>query len=132
MRTCDAVGAHGVIIPKRRAVPLTEGVAKAAAGAVEYVPVARVANITQTIKRLKEEGLWIVGAEMDSTIIYEQDLIMPLAIVIGSEGKGISRLVKENCDFLVSLPMCGSINSLNASVAAGVIMYEVVRQRALR
>lgn len=129
LRTCDAAGAHGVIIPKRRAVSLTEGVAKAAAGAVEHVPVARVANITQVIKRLKEEGLWIAGADMDGNNIYDQDLKMPLAIVIGSEGKGISRLVKENCDFLVSLPMLGSLNSLNASVAAGVIMYEVVRQR---
>ncbi|SMB84402.1 23S rRNA (guanosine2251-2'-O)-methyltransferase [Desulfonispora thiosulfatigenes DSM 11270] len=129
LRTCDAVGVHGVIIPKRRTVSLTEGVAKSAAGAVEYVPVARVSNITQTIEKLKQKGVWILGAEMGGTSLYEQDLKMPLAIVIGSEGKGISRLVKEHCDFLVSLPMLGSLNSLNASVAAGVIMYEALRQR---
>lgn len=129
LRTVDAVGAHGVIIPKRRAVPLTEGVAKAAAGAVEYVPVARVPNINQVIGLLKEKGCWVVGAEMEGTSLYKQDLKGPIVLVIGSEGKGLSRLVKENCDFLVSLPMNGQINSLNASVAAGILMYEILRQR---
>lgn len=129
LRTCDAIGAHGVIIPKRRTVSLTEGVAKSSVGAIEYVPVARVSNITQTIEKLKKEGVWVVGADMDGQVLYKQDLNMPLALVIGSEGKGVSRLVKEHCDFLVSLPMLGNINSLNASVATGVIMYEILRQR---
>jgi len=129
LRTADAAGAHGVIIPKRRAVPLTEGVAKASAGAVEYVPVARVSNLAQTLEALKKEGLWVAGAAMNGKCYYEQDLKGPLAVVIGSEGKGISRLVEEKCDFLVSIPMQGKINSLNASVAAGLLMYEVYRQR---
>jgi len=129
LRTADAVGAHGVIIPKRRAVPLTEGVAKASAGAVEYVPVARVGNLAQTIDALKKEGCWIVGTSLQGQPLYEQNLKGPLVVVIGSEGKGLSRLTEENCDFLVSIPMNGKINSLNASVATGVVMYEILRQR---
>ena len=129
LRSADAVGAHGVIIPKRRAVALTAGVAKAAAGAVAYVPVARVSNLAQTIEALKKEGVWVAGAAMGGTEVYKQNLTGPLAIVIGSEGKGLGRLVAEKCDFLISLPMQGQINSLNASVATGVILYEVLRQR---
>ncbi len=131
LRSVDAVGAHGVIIPKRRAVPLTDGVAKASAGAVEHVPVARVANIAQTIDELKKRGVWVAGASMDGREMYGQDLKGPLALVIGSEGKGISRLVSEKCDFLVSIPMRGKINSLNASVAAGLLLYEAYRQRVM-
>ena len=129
LRSADAVGAHGGIIPKRRAVALTAGVAKAAAGAVAYVPVARVSNLAQTIEALKKEGVWVAGAAMGGTEVYKQNLTGPLAIVIGSEGKGLGRLVAEKCDFLISLPMQGKINSLNASVATGVILYEVLRQR---
>jgi len=129
LRTADAVGAHGVIIPKRRAVALTAGVAKAAAGAVAYVPVARVSNLGQTLDAMKKQGIWVAGAAMGGREIYAQDMTGPLAIVIGSEGKGLGRLVAEKCDFLVSLPMRGQINSLNASVAAGVILYEISRQR---
>lgn len=129
LRSVDAVGAHGVIIPKRRAVPLTDGVAKASAGAIEHVRVARVSNITQVLDALKKQGIWVVGASMEGQRVYEQDLRGPLAIVIGSEGKGIGRLVGEACDFLVSIPMQGKINSLNASVAAGLLLYEVYRQR---
>lgn len=130
LRTADAVGAHGVVIPKRRAASLTSGVAKAAAGAVAYVPVDRVSNLRQTIEAMKKAGLWIAGAAMGGTEIYKQDMTGPLAIVIGSEGKGLGRLVTEKCDFLISLPMHGQINSLNASVACGVILYEVLRQRS--
>lgn len=130
LRTADAVGAHGVVIPKRRAASLTSGVAKAAAGAVAYVPVARVSNLGQTIEAMKKAGLWIAGAAMGGREIYKQDMTGPLAIVIGSEGKGLGRLVTEKCDFLISLPMHGQINSLNASVACGVILYEVLRQRS--
>ncbi|MFZ7104391.1 MAG: 23S rRNA (guanosine(2251)-2'-O)-methyltransferase RlmB [Peptococcaceae bacterium] len=129
VRTADAAGAHGIIIPKRRAVPLTEGVAKASAGAVEYLPVARVANLAQIIDQLKKEGCWIVGTALEGNLIYDQDLQGPLVIVIGSEGKGLGKLIEEKCDFLVNIPMKGKINSLNASVAAGVVLYEVVRQR---
>ncbi len=130
LRTCEAVGAQGVVIPKRRAVPLTETVAKAAAGAVEYVPVARVANLVQAMERLKEAGYWIVGADVGGESLYtEVDYRGPIGVVIGAEGKGLSRLVKENCDFLVRLPMHGQLQSLNASVAAGILLYEVVRQR---
>lgn len=131
LRSVDAVGAHGVIIPKRRAVPLTDGVAKASAGAVEHVPVARVANIAQTIDELKKHGVWVAGASMEGKEMYRQDLKGPLALVIGSEGKGISRLVGEKCDFFVSIPMRGKINSLNASVAAGLLLYEAYRQRVM-
>jgi 23S rRNA (guanosine2251-2'-O)-methyltransferase len=130
LRTADAVGAHGVIIPKRRAVPLTEGVAKVSAGAVEYVPVARVANIVQTIEQLKKAGCWVVGTSLKGKKIYEQDLKGPLVVVIGSEGSGLSKLTEEKCDFLVTIPMLGQINSLNASVATGVVLYEVLRQRS--
>jgi len=130
LRTADAAGAHGVIIPKRRAVPLTEGVAKASAGAVEYVPVARVTNIVQTMEQLKKEGCWIVGTSLHGKVLYEQDLKGPLVIVVGSEGSGLGKLTEEKCDFLVTIPMQGQINSLNASVATGVVLYEALRQRS--
>lgn len=129
IRTADAVGAHGVIIPKRRSVHITPVVAKASAGAVEYVPVCKVTNIVNTIKRLKEEGLWIAAADMDGQVFYEQNLTGPLGLVIGSEGFGISRLVKQNCDFTVKMPMTGNVTSLNASVAGGILLYEIFRQR---
>ncbi len=130
LRTADAAGVSGVIIPKRRSCPLSAAVAKTSAGAVEYVPVARAANLVQTIGRLKERGYWVAGADMTGRAeYYEADLTGALALVIGGEGKGLSRLVKEKCDFLVRLPMMGRINSLNASVAAAVLMYEAVRQR---
>jgi len=130
LRTADCTGVHGVIIPKRRSVGLTATVSKTSAGAVEYVPVARVTNIAQTIEELKEQGIWVAGADVSAEQnMYRSDLTMPLAVVIGNENKGIGRLIKEKCDFLLKLPMFGQINSLNASVAAGVIMYEVVRQR---
>lgn len=129
IRTADAVGAHGVIIPKRRSVHVTPVVAKASAGAVEYVPVCKVTNIVNTIKLLKEEGLWIAAADMDGSDFYKQNLKGPIGIVIGSEGFGISRLVKENCDFTVKLPMVGNVTSLNASVAGGILLYEIFKQR---
>jgi 23S rRNA (guanosine2251-2'-O)-methyltransferase len=130
IRTADAVGADGIIIPKRHSVGLTAVVAKSSAGAIEYVPVAKVSNIAQTIDRIKEKGIWVAGAHMDGEKEhYNTDLRGPLALVIGSEGSGISRLIKEKCDFLVRLPMVGKISSLNASVAAAVLMYEVFRQR---
>lgn len=130
LRTADCTGVHGVIIPKRRSVGLTATVSKTSAGAVEYVPVARVTNIAQTIELLKEEGVWIAGADVDAKQeVYQANFGMPLAIVIGNENKGIGRLIKDKCDFLIKLPMSGQINSLNASVAAAVFMYEVVRQR---
>jgi 23S rRNA (guanosine2251-2'-O)-methyltransferase len=124
---------HGVIIPKRRSVGLTATVAKTSAGAIEYVPVAKVTNIAQTIEALKKKGVWIAGADGDAKItVYQNDLTIPLAIVIGNEGSGIGRLIKEKCDFLFKLPMFGQINSLNASVAASVLLYEVVRQRHMK
>lgn len=130
LRTADAVGAHGVIIPKRRSVSLTATVAKASAGAVEYVPVARVTNLVRTIEELKEQGIWVAGTDASAKQDFrEGDFTMPLALVIGSEGKGISRLVRENCDFLYRLPMVGQVTSLNASVAAALLMYEVLRAR---
>ncbi|WP_180946923.1 23S rRNA (guanosine(2251)-2'-O)-methyltransferase RlmB [Peptostreptococcus faecalis] len=129
IRTVDAVGAHGVIIPKRRSVHITPIVAKASAGAVEYVPVCKVTNIVNTIKKLKENGLWIAAVDMDGEVFHKQNLTGPLALVIGSEGEGISRLVKENCDFTVKMPMAGNVTSLNASVAGGILLYEVYRQR---
>ena len=129
IRTADAVGAHGVIIPKRRSVHITPTVAKASAGAVEYVPVCKVTNIVNTIKKLKEEGLWIAAADMDGQPFYEQDLTGPIGLVIGSEGFGLSRLVKQNCDFTVKMPMVGNVTSLNASVAGGILLYEIFRQR---
>ncbi|HEY0829069.1 MAG TPA: 23S rRNA (guanosine(2251)-2'-O)-methyltransferase RlmB [Bacilli bacterium] len=132
LRTADCTGVHGVIIPKRRSVGLTATVSKVSAGAVEYVPVARVTNIAQTIELLKEQGVWIAGADGSAKqSVYQSNLNLPLAIVIGNEGKGIGRLIKEKCDFLIKLPMLGNIQSLNASVAAGVLMYEAVRQRQL-
>ncbi len=129
LRTANCVGADGVIIPKRNGVGLNSIVAKTSAGAVEYTPVARVTNIAQTIDNLKEKGLWIAGADMDGEEMYKTNLTGGIGIVIGSEGEGISRLVKEKCDFLVKIPMFGDINSLNASVAAAVLMYEASRQR---
>lgn len=132
IRTADAVGAHGVIIPKRRSVHITSVVAKASAGAVEYVPVCKVTNTANTIKQLKKEGLWIAAADMDGGVFYEQDLTGPLALVIGSEGFGVSRLVKQNCDFVVKMPMIGNVSSLNASVAGGILLYEIFRQRMKR
>lgn len=130
LRTADCAGAHGIIIPKRRSVGLTATVSKISAGAVEYVPVARVTNLSQTIDQLKKEGVWVVGADVHTDkSLYDVDFNMPVAIVIGNEGKGMGRLVKESCDFNVKLPMHGKINSLNASVAASIFMYEVVRQR---
>jgi len=130
LRTAEATGAHGVIIPKRRNASLSYVVGKASAGAVEYVPVARVANIAQVIDELKERGVWFYAADMDGEDWCSVDYDGGVGLVIGSEGRGVSRLVKEKCDFTVSMPMKGKINSLNASVAAGVLMYEVARQRA--
>jgi len=130
IRTADAAGAHGVIIPKRRSAGLTAVVGKTSAGAVAHVPVARVPNITAVLKELKEEGIWVFGTAAEgTTTLYKADLKGPAAIVIGSEGDGMSRLVAENCDFTVSIPMFGKINSLNASAAAAVLLYEAVRQR---
>lgn len=129
IRTADACGAHGVIIPKRRAVGLTAVVSKTSAGAFEYVPVAKVTNIARTIEDLKKAGIWTVCADMNGKAYFNADLKGPMAVVIGSEGFGISRLVKEKCDFTVQIPMYGQISSLNASVAASLIMYEIVRQR---
>lgn len=129
IRTADAVGAHAVIIPKRRSVQITPIVAKASAGAVEYLPVCKVTNIVNTIKTLKENGLWIAAVDMDGQTFYQQNLGGPLGLVVGSEGEGISKLVKQNCDFTVSMPMSGNVTSLNASVAGGILLYEVYRQR---
>lgn len=129
IRTANLAGAHGVIIPKRRAVGLTATVAKASAGAINYTPVAKVANLSSAIKELKEIGLWFVCADMGGSPMYGLDLKGPIGLVVGSEGGGVSRLVKENCDFAAAIPMAGDIDSLNASVAAGVLAYEIVRQR---
>ncbi len=130
IRTANAAGAHGVIIPKNRSAALNATVSKVSAGAVEYTPVVRVTNLSQTMKQLQDKGLWIVGTDLSATQTHSQcDLTGALAIVIGSEGEGMSRLVRENCDFLVKIPMIGRIESLNASVAAGVLLYEAVRQR---
>lgn len=129
MRTAECAGAHGVIIPKRHSCGLTETVAKASAGAIEYVPCVKVSNIAQTIDRLKEDGFWIAACDMDGELYYKQNLTGKLAIVIGSEGFGIGQLVKKKCDFVVSMPMVGKITSLNASNAAAVLMYEVRKQR---
>ena len=129
IRTANLAGAHGVIIPKNRAVGLTATVAKASSGALNYTPVARVTNLGQTIEELKKEGLWFVCADMEGTRMYDLDLKGPVGLVIGSEGNGVGRLVKEKCDFTASIPMRGNIDSLNASVAAGVLAYEIVRQR---
>lgn len=129
IRTANLAGAHGVIIPKRRAVGLTATVAKASAGAVSYTPVAKVTNLTNTIRELKEQGMWFVCADMGGTMMYDLNLKGPIGLVIGNEGEGVSKLVKENCDFIASIPMKGDIDSLNASVATGVLAYEIVRQR---
>ena len=129
LRTADAAGVHGVLIPKRRSCPLSATVAKTSAGAVEYVPVARIGNVVQTIKRLKEEGLWVAAADMDGTDYYEADMTGALLLIIGNEGHGVGRLVKEQCDFVVKIPMVGKINSLNASVAGSILMYEAMKQR---
>ena len=130
IRAAECAGAHGVVIPKRRSAGLTSIVAKTSAGAVSYLPVARVPNLTAVLKELKEQGLWVYGAAADGgTRLYDADLRGPAVIVIGSEGDGLGRLVREQCDFLVSIPMKGRINSLNASAAAAVVLYEAVRQR---
>ena len=129
IRTANLCGAHGVIIPKRRAVGLTATVAKTSAGAINYTPVAKVTNIAKTIEELKKEGMWFVCADMDGQTMYDLNLTGPIGLVIGNEGAGVSRLVKEKCDFTASIPMKGDIDSLNASVAAGVLAYEIVRQR---
>ena len=130
IRTAETAGVHGIIIPKRRAASVNSTVSKVSAGAVEYMKIARVNNINETIRYLKEQDVWICGTDIDTNTIYtKQDYKMPIAIVIGSEGFGMSRLVKENCDFLVKIPMKGKITSLNASVSAGIIMYEVVKNR---
>ncbi len=129
IRTANLCGAHGVIIPKRRAVGLTATVAKTSAGAINYTPVAKVTNLSSTIEELKEQGMWFVCADMGGEVMYKLDLKGPIGLVIGSEGEGVSRLVKEKCDFVASIPMKGDIDSLNASVAAGVLAYEIVRQR---
>ena len=131
LRTAECAGAHGVIIPKRRSAGLTAIVAKTSAGAVSYMPVARVANIPSLLKELKKQGIWVFGTAADgTTALYDADLKGPAAIVIGSEGDGMTRLVSENCDFLVSIPMRGHISSLNASAAAAILLYEAVRQRS--
>lgn len=129
IRTANLAGAHGVIIPKRRAAGLTAVVARTSAGAVNYTPVAKVTNLSATIRQLKEEGIWFVCADMDGELMYQVDMKGPLGLVIGSEGAGVSKLVKEQCDFTAAIPMKGNIDSLNASVAAGVLAYEAVRQR---
>ena len=130
LRTADAMGVHGILLPKRRSVPLNATVAKTSAGAIEYVPVARIGNIAATLKELKEKGFWVAGADMEGRqMCYEADLTGPLVLVIGGEGKGMGRLVKETCDFLVKIPMVGNINSLNASVAGSILMYEAMKQR---
>lgn len=131
IRTANLCGAHGVIIPKRRAAGLTATVLKTSAGALNYTPVAKVTNIAQTIEELKKQGIWFVCADMDGELMYRQNLTGPIGIVIGNEGEGVSRLVKEKCDFVTSVPMKGDIDSLNASVAMGVLSYEVVRQRIM-
>ena len=129
IRTANLAGAHGVIIPKRRAVGLTSTVAKTSAGAINYTPVAKVTNIVRTIEEIKERGIWFVCADMGGETMYDLDLTGPMGLVIGNEGEGVSRLVREACDFTASIPMKGDIDSLNASVAAGVLAYEIVRQR---
>lgn len=132
IRTANLAGAHGVIIPKNRAAGLTATVARTSAGALNYTPVARVTNLARTIEDLKKEGLWFVCADMDGTTMYDLDLKGAIGLVIGNEGEGVSRIVREKCDFTASIPMKGDIDSLNASVAAGVLAYEIVRQRLLR
>lgn len=132
IRTANLAGAHGVIIPKRRAVGLTPTVAKTSAGAINYTPVAKVTNITNTIKELKDRGMWFVCADMGGTTMYDLNLTGPIGLVVGNEGEGVSKLVRENCDMIASIPMKGDIDSLNASVATGVLAYEIVRQRIVK
>lgn len=133
LRTADAVGAHGILIPKHRSCPLSSVVARTSAGALEYVPVARIGNVVQTLDELKKQGLWVAGADMDGEQnYYDANLTGPLVLVIGSEGRGISHLTKKNCDFLVKIPMHGKVNSLNASNAAAILAYEVLKQRTLQ
>lgn len=129
IRTAEAAGAHGVVIPERRAAGLTPVVVKASAGASEHLPVARVTNMNRTLEELKEKGLWIAGADMDGQDYRRADFTGPIGLVIGGEGKGLSRMVREHCDYLVSIPMRGRVGSLNASVAAGLLIYEVLRRR---
>ncbi len=130
LRTADAAGVHGIIIPKRRSVGLTSTVAKLSTGAIEHIPVARVTNLAKTVDELKNRGIWIFGTDAKESTDYRQmDASLPLAVVIGSEGKGMSRLIKEKCDFRIHLPMAGHVTSLNASVAAALLMYEVYRKR---
>ena len=131
IRTANLAGGHGVIIPKNRAVGLTATVARCSAGALNYTPVAKVTNLSKTIEELKKQGMWFVCADMDGTVMYDLDLKGPIGLVIGNEGEGVGRLVKENCDLVASIPMKGQIDSLNASVAAGVLAFEIVRQRRL-
>jgi len=131
LRTAEAAGAHGVIVPRRRSAPLSQAVAKASAGAVEYIPVARVPNLCAAIETLKARGVWVYGADMNGALYHTQKLTGPIALVIGSEGRGLGRLVKERCDALLSLPMWGRMTSLNASVAAGILLYEIARQRMI-
>lgn len=132
IRTANIAGAHGVIIPKRRAVGLTATVAKTSAGALNYTPVAKVTNLAKTIEELREKGMWFVCADMDGETMYDLNLTGPIGLVIGNEGEGVSRLVKEKCDFIAGIPMKGEITSLNASVAGGVLAYEILRQRMRR
>ena len=129
IRTANLAGAHGVIIPKRRAVGLTATVVKASAGAIHYTPVAQVTNLTTTMEQLKDRGMWFACADMKGEVMYRHNLTGPIGLVIGSEGNGVSRLVREHCDYIASIPMKGDIDSLNASVAAGVLAFEIVRQR---
>lgn len=129
LRTADAAGVHGVLIPKRHSCPLNGVVAKISAGAIEYVPVVQIGNITGAVEELQQRGCWVVGADMDGKAYYEADLTGPVALVIGAEGKGLGRLVKEHCDQIVSMPMYGGVNSLNAAAAGAVLMYDIVRQR---
>ena len=130
IRTADAAGVHGVLMPKRRSCPLNTVVAKISAGAVEYVPIVQIGNLVQTIESLKQKGFWIVGADMDGAVYHKAALDGPIALVIGAEGKGLGRLVKEHCDIIVSIPMQGGVASLNASAAGAILLYEIVRQRS--
>jgi len=130
IRTANQAGAHGIIIPKRRAVGLTAVVARTSAGAINYTPVAKVTNIVRTMEDLKKRGIWFVCADMDGVVMYRVNMTGPIGLVIGNEGSGVSRLVKEACDFTASIPMKGDVDSLNASVAAGILAYEIVRQRS--
>lgn len=132
LRTANQAGAHGIIIPKRRAVGLTAVVAKTSAGAINYTPVAKVTNLVRTMEDLKKRGIWFVCADMDGDVMYRVNMTGPIGLVIGNEGSGVSRLVKETCDMTASIPMKGDVDSLNASVAMGVLAYEIVRQRGLK